>query len=75
MTFDGAVDAHGGPPRRHSGDPKATDMNGLARSVKTKTLAASAHFFFPRFSGSLQEGRVTGLPYSIQGGSMTKAKA
>eukprot|EP00962_Isochrysis_galbana_P020886 scaffold6130_cov112-Isochrysis_galbana.AAC.5 len=29
-------------------------MNGLARSVKTKTLAASAHFFPPRFSGSLQ---------------------
>eukprot|EP00962_Isochrysis_galbana_P006317 scaffold1706_cov113-Isochrysis_galbana.AAC.1 len=45
MTFDGAVVVHGGPPRGHSGDPKATDMNGLARSVKTKTLAASAHFF------------------------------
>eukprot|EP00962_Isochrysis_galbana_P034900 scaffold11892_cov95-Isochrysis_galbana.AAC.2 len=54
MTFDGAVVAHGGPPRGHSGDPKATDMNGLARSVKKKTLAASAHFFSPRFSGSLQ---------------------
>eukprot|EP00962_Isochrysis_galbana_P036404 scaffold12582_cov126-Isochrysis_galbana.AAC.3 len=55
MTFDGVVVAHGGgPPGGHSGDPKATDMNGLARSVKTKTLAASAHFFFPRFSASLQ---------------------
>eukprot|EP00962_Isochrysis_galbana_P044272 scaffold17121_cov122-Isochrysis_galbana.AAC.7 len=48
------VVAHGGPPRGHSSDPKATDMNGLAQSVKTKTLAASAHFFFPCFSGSLQ---------------------
>eukprot|EP00962_Isochrysis_galbana_P003065 scaffold866_cov111-Isochrysis_galbana.AAC.2 len=54
MIFDGVVVAHGGPPRGHSGDPRATDMNGLARSVKTKTLAASAHFFSPRFSASLQ---------------------
>eukprot|EP00962_Isochrysis_galbana_P052953 scaffold24404_cov81-Isochrysis_galbana.AAC.1 len=58
MTFEGAVVVHGGPPRGHSGDPKATDMNGLARSVKTKTLAASAHFFSHASRGR-SKGRAT----------------